>query len=96
VTDDGGSVGDVAPGRPRQRNEALGCVEGWPQRVSPLAARLEPIDASRCLLEAGGLTAASLGLYVAMLDCEFEVLDPPELKDALRRLSRRMARAARG
>jgi predicted DNA-binding transcriptional regulator YafY len=64
------------------------------QRVSPLAARLEPIDASRCLLEAGGRTAASLGLYIAMLDCEFEVLDPPELKDALRRLARRMARAA--
>ncbi len=35
-----------------------------------------------------------LALYLGMLDVDFDVLDPPELRDALRALGARYARAA--
>jgi predicted DNA-binding transcriptional regulator YafY len=63
------------------------------EHVSPLTARLEPIDAERCLLESGGGSLAGLALHIAMLGYEFEVLDPPELGDQLRLLAARMRRA---
>lgn len=66
------------------------------QRVSPLAARIEPVDGERCLLETGGPFLESIPLYVASFGFDFEVLDPPELVNAVRKLARRFERAAPG
>ena len=63
------------------------------QRVSPLTARLEVLDEQRCVLESGGGSLSGLALHIAMLGYEFEVLDPPELRDHLRALAARMRRA---
>lgn len=63
------------------------------QRVSPLAARLEPLDDERCLLETGGHTLQMIPLYVASLGIDFEVLEPPELVDLVRQMTARLRRA---
>jgi predicted DNA-binding transcriptional regulator YafY len=64
------------------------------QRVPPLAARVEHVDAQRCLLESGGSSLPAIALHVAMLGFDFEVLDPPELREHLEALASRMRRAA--
>ncbi len=69
-------------------------LEEMSQRVSPLTGRLERVDAQRCLMECGGGHLGILGLHIALLEVEFEVLDPPELRDHMRALAERMARAA--
>jgi predicted DNA-binding transcriptional regulator YafY len=64
------------------------------QRVPPLTARVERLDAKRCQLESGGGSLAGLALHIALLGYDFEVLDPPELRDHLRTLATRMRKAA--
>ena len=71
-------------------------LEEMAQRVSPLTGRLERVDADRCLMECGGGRLDLLGLHIALLGVEFEVLDPPELREHMRALAERMARAAAG
>ena len=65
------------------------------ERVSPLSARLESLDAQRCVLEGGGNSLVGLALHIAMLGYDFEVLEPPELIEHVRALSKRLARAAK-
>jgi len=64
----------------------------------PAAARIEPLDSAtgpaRCVVEVGADTYHMLAHYVGLLDVDFEVLDPPELADHVRRLADRYARAA--
>lgn len=64
-------------------------------RVSQFMGHVEPYDKGRCVLEVGGRNLHSLGLYIALLDCDFEVLEPPELRDELRKSARRLMRAAK-
>lgn len=65
------------------------------QRVPPLAAQLKPAGKGRCLLESGGRHLPTIAMHIGCLGVDFEVLEPPELVDELRVLSRRLARAAR-
>lgn len=69
-------------------------LESVAQRISPLAGQLTRLDAERCLLEAGGHSLPTLGLYIALVGVEFEVLEPPELIEHVRELSQRLGRAA--
>lgn len=64
-------------------------------RVPPLAARIEALDAQRCVLEAGGNNLALLTLYIAQIGFDFEVIEPPELIDHVRAMAKRLARAGR-
>jgi predicted DNA-binding transcriptional regulator YafY len=68
-------------------------LESVAQRLSPLAGRLERIDAERCQLETGGHSLAMLGLYIAHLGVEFEVQEPPELIEHLASVADRLTRA---
>ena len=65
------------------------------QRVSPLTARLEPLDDARCVMESGGAWLDGLALHIALLGYEFEVIEPPELVERARALAALLARAAR-
>jgi len=69
-------------------------IENVAERISPIAGRLERVDAEHCVLETGGHSLAALGLYISFLNVEFEVLDPPELRAELRVLAERLLRAA--
>lgn len=63
------------------------------ERIPPLAGRLEALDDARCLLETGAQSPDLLAMYVAALDVDFEVLEPPELAARLQALGERLQRA---
>jgi predicted DNA-binding transcriptional regulator YafY len=62
-------------------------------RVPPSYGTLEPIDDQSCLLRTGSDWLGGLAVYVATIGVDFEVLEPPELVDEVRRLARRFSRA---
>jgi predicted DNA-binding transcriptional regulator YafY len=62
-------------------------------RVPERWGELEPIDDRRCEYRTGDDDLDWLALRIAALGVDFEVHDPPELADRLRRLARRVDRA---
>jgi len=64
------------------------------QRVSPTSGTVTRIDDRSCLLEAGADQLDPLAFHLSWLGFDFEVIEPPELKDSLRRLGQRMVAAA--
>jgi predicted DNA-binding transcriptional regulator YafY len=60
----------------------------------PPAVELEPVDERSCIATAGADDPGVLALYLGLLDVDFDLLDAPELAEALARLARRYARAA--
>lgn len=65
-------------------------------RIAPAGGVLTALDSQTCLLETGGHSLLDLAGYLASLDVPFDVLDPPELRDLLRRLAERYAAAVQG
>ena len=59
----------------------------------PIAVDVEPLGEDRCAFEPGSDHPEMLALYLGMLDADFEIVDSPELADALRTLVRRYAHA---
>ncbi|MFI8974661.1 helix-turn-helix transcriptional regulator [Nocardia asteroides] len=59
------------------------------ERIWPGTGVLESVDATTCVLHLGADSPASLAWMITGLDVDFTVGGPPELLDALRRLSRR-------
>jgi predicted DNA-binding transcriptional regulator YafY len=55
---------------------------------------LEAIDESRCRIHLGAYTIEMLAGYLGMFGVDFEVTDPPELIDQIRRMSERFNQAA--
>src|SRR5436309_2763377 len=64
-------------------------------RVPPAAGTLEAIDARSCLLLTGADWLGGLAVYIADIGVDFEIVEPPELVELVRRLADRFARAAR-
>ena len=65
--------------------------------IPPSAATLEAIDDTHCLMLCGTGQLESLVYWLMALDVEFDVLEPPALKERLRRASERVGRSlARG
>jgi predicted DNA-binding transcriptional regulator YafY len=62
----------------------------------PPPVRVEPEADGMCIMHAGADNLDMAAIYVGMLDVDFEVVEPPELPDHLRKLARRYLRAARG
>ena len=59
----------------------------------PIPVSVEPLAHDRCAFEPGSDHPETLALYLGMLDADFEVVDSPELMDALRKLAGRYQRA---
>jgi predicted DNA-binding transcriptional regulator YafY len=57
---------------------------------------IEPVDDESCLLRLGGDDLNGMATWVGFLGLDFEVLDPPELADAVRVLAERYGRAVSG
>ncbi|KAB8192006.1 WYL domain-containing protein [Nonomuraea phyllanthi] len=55
---------------------------------------IEPIDERTCVLSSGANDLDELAVWVALMDVDFEVHEPPELVDRIRALSARLATAA--
>jgi len=64
-------------------------------RVPQWAGTLETIDERSTLLHAVSDWLGGLAVYIAQIGVDFEVLDPPELREEVRSLAERFARAAR-
>lgn len=64
------------------------------ERVSSVAGRVEPLGRDRCLIHTGADSMEGLALHLGYLGFEFEVHEPPELAEHLRRLGERLVRAA--
>ena len=64
------------------------------RRIGPTVGVLEP-DGPGTRLRVGGDDAAWIARFLAELGCDFEVIEPVELKDALVELSKRLDRMAR-
>lgn len=61
--------------------------------IPPSAATLETIDDARCLMLCGAGQLDSLVYWLMALDVDFDVLEPPVLRERLRAASARVARS---
>ncbi|MEU8244999.1 YafY family protein [Nonomuraea sp. NPDC048916] len=68
------------------------------ERMSHLRAELEPepVDDATCLVRMGGDDLNGMAAWIGFLGVDFEVVDPPELAEAVLRLSERFRRAVSG
>lgn len=62
-------------------------------RVGPTMAQVQEESATTCLMRTGADSLRDLAGYLAFLPWELEVIDPPELREEVRRLAARLARA---
>jgi predicted DNA-binding transcriptional regulator YafY len=61
--------------------------------LPPFLGLVEPIDARSCFLEAGSSSYQSLAVQLSMIGVDFEILEPAELVEEVRRLAERYQRA---
>ena len=59
----------------------------------PIPTEVESQGDNQCAFEPGSDHPEMLALYLGMLDADFEIVDAPELVDALRKLTKRYQRA---
>ncbi|UFS97162.1 helix-turn-helix transcriptional regulator [Nocardia huaxiensis] len=81
-----------APWRFRARVIVHAPAEHVRQRI-PIPIDVEELGDNRCAFRPGSDYPHMLALYIGMLDADFEVLDSPELLEALRTLVHRYQRA---
>jgi predicted DNA-binding transcriptional regulator YafY len=62
-------------------------------RISPAVGTVERVDQRTCVLHTGADTVETLGVYLGLIDADFDVTDPPELVTHLRRLATRYTRS---
>lgn len=61
--------------------------------TSPTAGRLEARDENSCLYYTGAEALDTIAVFIALKGFDFEVLDPPELKDFVAELGARLTRS---
>ncbi|MEW9549522.1 helix-turn-helix transcriptional regulator [Nonomuraea sp. NPDC050783] len=64
--------------------------------LSWLGLEVEPLDGTACRVAIGGDDLDGMAAWIGLLGADFEVLDPPELAEAVLRLSERYRRAVSG
>jgi predicted DNA-binding transcriptional regulator YafY len=62
--------------------------------VAPTTGIVTPVDDHSCELSTGADSLRAIALTLAMFDCEFEVLEPPELATEVESIGARLLRAA--
>lgn len=65
------------------------------ERIPPSVGRLQREDADSCVLEVGAPRIEGMAYHLAILDVDFEVLEPPELAEHVRRVGRRLMAASK-
>jgi hypothetical protein len=86
-------VGSV-PWKVQARVTVHESAESLSARMPP-ALSVEPVDEQTCVINVGADTASHLAAWLAWLNADFEVTEPPELVDELRRLASRYRQATR-
>jgi predicted DNA-binding transcriptional regulator YafY len=62
--------------------------------VAPSTGVLVPLDEGQSELTTGADSLQAIALQLAMFGCEFDVLEPPALRDAVKALAERLLRSA--
>jgi predicted DNA-binding transcriptional regulator YafY len=70
-------------------------AEAVAERIPPGVGLLEAIDERTCVLDTGAETLDTLAVYLGMLGVDFEVSEPPDLVEHVRKLADRYRRATR-
>jgi len=70
-------------------DQVAGRFGPWLDRAS-----VESLGPNRCRVELGGRSVEDIAFWLGILDCDFEVVDSPELATAVSRLAERYTRAA--
>ncbi len=70
-------------------------AETLAERIPPAVGLLQAVDARTCVLDTGADTLDTLAVYLSMLGVDFEVSEPPDLVEHIRKLADRYSRAAR-
>ncbi|MEU0878501.1 YafY family protein [Lentzea sp. NPDC005914] len=65
------------------------------ERTTPMSAALEPIDDNSCLMRSGADTLDRIVFHLMFLGFEFEVHEPPELRDHIQTVIGRLRNAVR-
>ncbi|XYH93638.1 helix-turn-helix transcriptional regulator [Sorangium sp. So ce1128] len=65
------------------------------ERLSGVAGRVEALEPDRCVVHTGGGSLEALAFHLGFMGFDFEVHEPQELIEILRRLADRLGRAAR-
>jgi predicted DNA-binding transcriptional regulator YafY len=63
------------------------------ERLPPAVGILESIDEQTTILRTGAYSLDGLSVYLALMGLEFEVVEPPELRDRIRMLAERFGKA---
>jgi predicted DNA-binding transcriptional regulator YafY len=63
------------------------------QHFSPTSVTIEPDGPDACILTAGADDPERMPIYLAMPGCDFEVLEPPEVANAVQTVADRLRRA---
>ena len=64
------------------------------KRLASAEGTVEALEDDRCLVTVGGQSVTTMALALARLDADFTVIDSPELRECLNRLSGLLGRAA--
>ncbi len=65
------------------------------EQIPPMYGSVKRLDDARCLFETGAYSLDALGMHLAMLGVEFEVQEPVELVEHLKRVAARLRRATK-
>jgi predicted DNA-binding transcriptional regulator YafY len=68
-------------------------VETVAKRVPPSAGMLEALDERSCMLHTGSHSLEGITIHLSLLGVDFQVHEPPELIDYIRRLADRLGQA---
>jgi predicted DNA-binding transcriptional regulator YafY len=77
----------------RARVTLYASVEALRDRISPMSGQLEAVDERSCLLNTGAHSLGGLAAWILSMGVDFDVRDPPELRDHIRHLTERLVRA---
>jgi predicted DNA-binding transcriptional regulator YafY len=77
----------------RARIKLLVAADVVAERLPPSVGLVEPIDEHSCFFDVGASTFESLAMHLVLLGVDFEVTEPLELVDQVRRLADRYRRA---
>ena len=77
----------------RARIKLLVAAEAVAQRLPPGIGLLEPIDEHSCFFDVGAPTFESLAIHLGLLGVDFELTEPMDLVEEVRRLANRYRRA---
>jgi predicted DNA-binding transcriptional regulator YafY len=79
----------------RARVRVHAAAEVVARRIPASVGVLEAVDEGTCVLDTGADSVETLAVYLGMLGVDFEVSEPPELVEQVRRLAGRYRRATR-